>query len=74
MKKGDYERLLAVGPMFHNSELDITVALHGDDFVAEGCDDELDKLDALLVGHMKVKVLPRIGPGHAEAGPLLKRM
>eukprot|EP00969_Alexandrium_andersonii_P094705 4183952-Alexandrium_andersonii.AAC.1 len=60
--------------MFHNGELDITVALHGDDFRAEGCHSELDQLDALLLSHMKVKVPPRIGPGHAEAGPLLKRM
>eukprot|EP00969_Alexandrium_andersonii_P176694 7812614-Alexandrium_andersonii.AAC.1 len=30
----------------------------------------MDQLDALLLNHAKVKLLPRVGP----AGPMLKRM
>ena len=47
---------------FVAQELDIALAVHGDDFVAEGVRESLDILDDIMNRHFEVKRLPRIGP------------
>ncbi|CAK8995597.1 unnamed protein product [Durusdinium trenchii] len=47
--------------LFHHDEWDITMACHGDDFIAEGTAADLDRLDGIMKRHFQVKVLPRIG-------------
>ena len=45
----------------YNEEEDLLVSSHQDDFLAEGHDSSLDKLDEVL-GAFEIKRLPRIGP------------
>ena len=40
--------------------------VHRDEFLAEGTDPGLDRLDAVLKGSMEINIFPRIGPGHRE--------
>ena len=47
-------------------------AIHGDDIIAEGEPEELDRLDEVLKRLVVVKVLDRIGPGVVEHGKYLK--
>ena len=48
-------------------------AIHGDDIIADGEPDELNRLDEVLKRLVGVKVLDRIGPGTVEHGQYLKR-
>ena len=48
-------------------------AIHGDDIIAEGEPEKLDRLDGVLKRLVVVKVLDRIGPGAGEHGQYLKR-
>ena len=61
---------------FVHPELEIEVAVHGDDFVAEGVKESLDKLDEIMEQYFDVKRLPRIGPaeygGETTSGDHLK--
>ena len=47
--------------IYRHAEWDVTVSCHGDDFLAEGCTDGLDRLDAVMTKGFEVKILPRIG-------------
>ena len=47
--------------IYRHEEWDVTVSCHGDDFLAEGCTDGLDCLDAVMTKGFEVKILPRIG-------------
>jgi len=47
---------------FVSEELDIELAVHGDDFLADGEKDSLDQLDTIMEKYFDVKRLPRIGP------------
>ena len=49
------------------------VAIHGDDIIAEGEPEKLNRLDEVLKQLVVVKVLDRIGPGAVEHGRYLKR-
>ena len=41
------------------------MARHGDDFLAEGLAEDLDKLDEVMKANFEVKILPGIGdPNH----------
>ena len=48
-------------------------AIHGDDIIAEGEPEKLDRLDGVLKRLVVVKVLDRIGPGAGEHGQYWKR-
>ena len=47
--------------------------IHGDDIIAEGEPEKLDRLDEVLKQLVVVKVLDRVGPRAAEHGQYLKR-
>jgi len=49
------------------------VVYHGDDFAMEGEPVSLDSVESLIAGTFKTKVLPRVGPGGAAEGFLLRR-
>ena len=49
-------------------------AIHGDDIMAEGEPEKLDRLDGVLKQLVVVKVLDRVGPRAAEHGQCLKRL
>ena len=46
---------------FVHPELDLEVAVHGDDFVAEGVKQSLDAFDVIMERFFNVRSLPRIG-------------
>ena len=48
-------------------------AIYGDDIIAEGERDKLDRLDEVLRRLVVVKVLDRVGPRAAEHGQYFKR-
>ena len=54
--------LTSVPCVAYNETEDSLVMFHGGDFLAEGHDSSLDKLDEVL-GAFEIKRLPRIGPG-----------
>ena len=54
-------------------EADVMAAIHGDDIIAEGEPEKLNRLDEVLKQPVVVKVLDRIGPGAMEHGRYLKR-
>ncbi len=60
--------------MFYEHNIDVTAAVHGDDFLAEGTAESLILLDHLLMSSMEVKVLPHIGPGATSSGKYIKRV
>ena len=49
--------------MYYSHQLDVTTAIHGDDFIAEGEADSLDVLEELLKTWIEIKILGRLGPG-----------
>ena len=58
---------------YHCFETDSMTAIHGDDIIAEGVPEKLDRLDEVLRRLVVVKVLDRVGPRAAEHGRYLKR-
>eukprot|EP00971_Amphidinium_carterae_P179149 3553530-Amphidinium_carterae.1 len=50
------------------------MAVHGDDFIAEGLPEGLDNLDAVISENFDAKVMPRIGPGASQLGKYLGRL
>ena len=45
MQEG-FHAVETVPGIYRHEEWDVTVSCHGDDFLAEGCTDGLDRLDA----------------------------
>ena len=68
----------AVPGVYYHPEWDVTVACHGDDFIAEGLARDLDKLNEFMRTTFEVKVLPRIGDpehgGEVQEGTHLHRV
>ena len=68
----------AIPNLYWHPEWSITVACHGDDFLAEGLPHDLDRLDELMKASFEVKVLPRIGDpsygGEVSEGSHLNRI
>ncbi len=62
---GNCQRLQNVPAVLHEPNIDVTVAVHGDVFLAEGTAESLNVLDQLLLSSNEVKVMPRISPGAA---------
>ena len=56
----------------YNETEDSMVVFHEDDFMAEGHDSSLDKLDAVL-DSFEINRLPRIGPTASHEGVFLHR-
>ena len=59
--------------VYHCLETDSMVASHGDDIIAEGEPEKLDRLDEVLKQLVVVEVLDRVGPRAAGHGRYLKR-
>ena len=59
--------------VYHCLETDSMAAIHGDDIIAEGDPEKLDRLDEVLRRLVVVKALDRVGPRAAEHGQYLKR-
>ena len=60
---------------YYSPQLDVTTAIHGDDFIAEGVSESLDALEDFLRTWIEIKILGRVGPGAtgAQQGKILKR-
>ena len=58
----------------YSSRLDALSGWHGDDFHSEGEPETLDEVDAMILGTLKAKVLPRLGPGASAEGTILRRI
>ena len=69
---GHWKVLTCVPCVTHNETEDSLVMFHGDDFLAEGHDSSLDKLDEVLEA-FEIKRLPRIGPTAGREGVFLHR-
>ena len=59
--------------VYHCLETDYMAAIHGDDIIAEGEPEKLDRLDEVLKQLVVVYVHDRVGPRAAEHGQYLKR-
>ena len=74
MTEEGFVRGKSSGSIYASEGLDITLAVHGDDFYAEGEPECLDVLDMIMEKHFVVKKAPRIGPGAATSGQFLNRV
>ena len=72
LRDGHWKVLTSVPCVAYNEKEDWLVLIHGDDFLAEGHDGSLDKLDEVL-GAFEIKRLPAIGPTAGRAGLLLHK-
>ncbi len=72
-KEYDWIRIPIAAGTYHESTLDITSGIHGDDLISEGEEESLDILDAQLAAHMDVKCLGRLGPDGVRHIRYLKR-
>ena len=68
-----YAALKVCHQVFYCLEADSMAAIHGDDIIAEGEPEKLNRLHEVLKQLVVVKVLDRIGPGAVEHGQYLKR-
>ena len=68
-----YAALEVCHQVYYCLEADSMAALHGDDIIAEGEPERLNRLDEVLEQLIVVKVLDRIGPGAVKYGRYLKR-
>ena len=66
LKDAGYAALKVCHQVYHCLETDSMAAIHGDDIIAKGEPDKLDRLDEVLKRLVVVKVPDRIGPGAAE--------
>ena len=55
--------------IYRHAEWDVTVSCYGNDFLAEGCSEGLDPLEAVMTKGFEVKILPRIGAQESGSGP-----
>ena len=70
--KAGYAALKVCHQVYYCLEADSMAAIHGDDIIAEGEPEKLNRLDEVLKQLVVVKVLDRIGPA-VEHGRYLKR-
>lgn len=63
----------AVPVIFYSESLDVTIAVHGDDFLAEGRPGCLDQLDDIMKKNFLVKILNRLGPNASTQATFLNR-
>ncbi|CAE7276044.1 true, partial [Symbiodinium sp. CCMP2592] len=62
MTEAGFWEVPGIPDLFYHDEWCVTLSCHGDDFIAEGESDDLDRLDALMMQSFESKILPRIGP------------
>ncbi|CAE7337188.1 unnamed protein product [Symbiodinium sp. CCMP2592] len=62
MTEAGFWEVPGIPGLFYHDEWCVTLSCHGDDFIAEGESDDLDRLDALMMQSFESKILPRIGP------------
>ena len=67
-----YAALKVCNQVSYGLEAESMAAIHGDDIIAEGEPEKLNRLDEVLKRLVGVKVLDRIGPGAVEHGRYLK--
>ena len=58
MSKAGFLEVASVPGLFYHPEWDVTLSCHGDDFLAEGEAQDLDKLDEVMLANFETKVLP----------------
>eukprot|EP00959_Pyramimonas_sp_CCMP1952_P238495 4983546-Pyramimonas_sp.AAC.1 len=64
MEKGGFARIKVTVQVFYRKERQLLVIVHGDDYLAGGRRASLHWLESLIKGHIKVRVMPRVGnPG-----------
>ena len=63
LKANGFERLKSVPVAFVHKERDMVGVVHGDDFIWEGCDDNLDWVLGVLEKEYELKNRGRLGPG-----------
>ena len=73
LKETGYAALKVCHQVYHCLETDSMAAIHGDDIIAEGAPEKLDRVDEVLRQLVVGKVLDRVGPRAAEHGQYLKR-
>ena len=73
LEEAGYAALKVCHQVYHCLEEESMAAIHGDDIIAEGELEKLNRLDEVLMPLVVVKVLDRIGPGAVEHGRYLKR-
>ncbi|CAK0901850.1 unnamed protein product [Prorocentrum cordatum] len=66
--------LSTVPCLAYHSECDCLSGFHGDDFYTGGEPQQLDKVDAMITGSFKAKILPRVGPAAEDKGLVLRRL
>ena len=66
LKEARYAALKVCHQVYHCLETDSLAATHGDDIIAEGESQKLDRLDEVLKQLVVVEVLDRVGPRAAE--------
>ena len=68
-----YAALKVCHQVYYCLEADSMAAIHGDDIIAQGEPEKLNRLHEVLKQLVVVKVLDRIEPGAVEHGRYLKR-
>ena len=61
-----FRRAASSPVVFHHKERDVLVVVHGDDFVINGVDGELDKMLVLFRENFEIKDRGRLGGGRAD--------
>ena len=64
--ENNYTRLVSNGALFGNKTLDVTCAVHGDDFISEGDPEHLDEHERVLEANFITRIPTRLGPGGAR--------
>jgi len=65
--------LKCIPNVYHHPQRDIDLVAHGDDFMADAEDHQLDLLEKILDDAIELKKVGRIGPGQQSSGHMLKR-
>ena len=73
LKEAGYAALKVCHQVYHCLETDSMAAMQGDDIIADGEPEKLDRLDEILKQLVVVEVLDRVGPRAAEHGEYQKR-
>ena len=68
-----YKKSMLSHQVLYNVEADSLGTLHGDDILAEGENETLDRLDTVLEAKVQVKKLGRVGLGQGNHGRYFKR-
>ena len=66
METAGFHRGVGSAVVFYHSVKDVSVLVHGDDFVAVGEDGDLEWFKALVVGWFEMKVRGKLGDGNGD--------